>query len=166
MGYDAVCEKTVFNNIDITGILDGESELTNCVVRDIVYFNGHIHHSALAGRITLGGNRPAKITECSMLEFGSPVIIDAGGSGQDAVIDNYRGAITIDNLTGDNHIGLGMGGGMVTITPECTAGTIVIQGNYELTDNSGVGCTVIINEKILVQEDILNIATEVWDYVI
>ncbi len=162
VAYDAICGHTVFDNIDIEGILDGDSEIVNCVVRDIVYFNGHIHHSALAGRIILGGNKPAKITECSMLEFGSPVIIDCGGSGQDAVIDRYNGGITIDNLTGANSIGLGMGGGMVTINDTCTAGTIIIQGNFELTDNSGDGCTVIINEKLIVQNDILTIAETVW----
>jgi hypothetical protein len=161
VGYDAVCDKAIFDNIDISGILDGESEITNCVVRDIVYFNGHIHHSALAGRITLGGNKPAKITECSMLEFGSAVIIDAGGSGQDAVIDKFSGAITIENLTGANYIGLGMSGGMVTIAADCTAGTIIIQGNFELTDNSGAGCTVIINEKLMVHDDIAEIAQTV-----
>ncbi len=161
IGYDAICHKAIFDNIEIAGILDGESEISNCVVRDIVYFNGHIHHSALAGRITLGGNKPAKITECSMLEFRSPVIIDAGGSGQDLVMDKYSGGIVVENLTGDNYIGLSMSGGMVTIASDCTAGTIIIQGNFELTDNSGAGCTVIINEKIMVQDDIAEIAEAV-----
>ena len=164
IGYDAECYRAIFHKLDITGILDGDSEIDNCVVRDIVYFNGHIHNSGLAGTITLGGNKPAKITGCSMLEFNSPVIIDCAGSGQDAIIDDYRGAITIDNLTGANQIGLGLNGGVVTITSGCTDGTIVIQGNYELVDNSGVGCTIITNEKIMVKADIPAIAEATMSY--
>ena len=154
IGFDAICSKTIFRDLILTGFLDGDSEITNCVVNDIVYFNGHIHNSSLSGTIYLGGSKSAKITHCSMLEFSSPVVIDCGGSGQDAVIDNYSGGITITNLTGNATIGLGINGGVVILDATCIDGTIIIQGNYELVDNSGVDCTVITNEKIMVYSDI------------
>ncbi len=161
---EADCTKVILDNLDVTGTLDGDSEIIDSVVRDLVFFNGHIHHSALAGTILLGGGKPAKITECSMLEFSSPVIIDAGGSGQNAVIDNYTGKIIVNNITGSSMIGISLNGGMVEITSSCISGTIVIQGNYEITDNSGDGCTVIQNEKILVLSDIPTIAEAVMRY--
>ncbi len=158
---EVLCEKTIFTQLDITGTLDGDSEITDCVVKDLIFFNGHIHNSSLAGKITLGGGKPAKITHCTMLDFETPVTIDAGGSGQNAVIDNYTGKIKIDNLTGPSLIGISLHGGMVEITSNCTSGTIVLQGNFELTDNSGIGCTVITNEKLMVHHDIPEIAEAV-----
>ena len=157
VGYDAICSETVFSNLNITGVLDGHSEINNCVVGDIVYFNGHVHNSALGGTIYLGGNNPAKFVNCSMSKMTDLVELDCGGSGQDCVMD-YKGIITISNLTGDNKIGLNMNGGIVTVASDCTAGAIIIQGNFELIDNSGVGCTVITSEKLMVYDDIADIA--------
>ncbi len=163
MGYDAVCTRSVFIDLNITGILDGDSEINNCVVGDIVYFHGHIHNSALEGTIYLGGNHPAKFLNCSMAKIDRPVELDCGGSGQDAIVD-YRGMMTVSNLTGANTIGLTMGGGIVTIASDCTAGVIIIQGNFELIDNSGAGCTVISGEKLLVKDDVPEIAEAVMSY--
>ena len=53
MGYDAECIKTIFTKLDITGILDGDSELNDCVVRDIVYFNGHIANKQTCSMLSL-----------------------------------------------------------------------------------------------------------------
>ncbi len=163
IGYDAECTRAVFDDLHVTGVLDGNSEINNCVVGDIVYFYGHIHDSALEGTLYLGGSHPAKLLNCSMSRIDKPVEIDCGGSGQDAIID-YRGMITISNLTGANTIGITMGGGIVTIASDCTAGTIIIQGNFELIDNSGEGCTVIYGEKLLVRNDIPLIGDAVGDF--
>ena len=165
IGYDVVCYETVFTDVNITGVLDGDTEINNCVVGDIVYFNGHIHNSSLSGTIYLGGNTPAKFVNCSMDRMDSPVKLDCGGSGQDCIMD-YKGVITISNLMGDNSVGISMSGGVVTLDSTCTAGTIIIQGNFELVDNSGDACTVVTTEKLMVHDDIAEITQATWDYVI
>ena len=161
IGYEAICDEAIFSNVAITGILDGKSEINNSVATDIVYFDGHIHNSSLGGRFTLGGNRLAKFVNCSMASFDNPLILDCGGSGQDCIIE-YKGVMSISNLTGANTIGLSMGGGIVTIDADCTAGIIIIQGNFEVVDNSSDGCTVIIDEKTMVHTDIEDIAIQTW----
>lgn len=162
IGYDTICNRTVFEDLRITGILDGDSEITDCIIKDIVYFNGHVRNTAIEGTIHLGGLQPAKFVNCSMSRMDIPVIIDCGGSGHDAIID-YIGMISIANLTGEASIGITMRGGIVTIDADCTAGTITIHGNFELIDNSGPGCNVMSGEKILVRNDLPLIVDAVLD---
>ena len=158
---EALCNETMFSNMAITGVLDGKFEINDCVATDMVCFNGHIHNTALGGRFTLAGDTLAKFTSCSMAELDNPLILDCGGSGQDAIME-YKGIMSISNLTGANTIGLSMGGGIVTIDETCIAGTIIIQGNFEIIDNSGIDCIVIIDEKIMVQSDIEDIVIKTW----
>ena len=153
LGYDAICSKTIFTNINVGGILDGDSEIKHCVTRDLVYFYGHIHNSSLGGTIYLGGSKPAKIDRCSMLDYTHPFILDCGGSGQDCVMNDYVGLMSIQNLTGAAQIGVGINGGHITIDATCTGGEITVMGVFTITDNSGPGCTVNLDGKVALVDD-------------
>ena len=59
IGTDALTQKATFKDLNITGVLDGGSELKNCMVGNLDYVNGHIHDSSLYGTITLGGEATA-----------------------------------------------------------------------------------------------------------
>ena len=139
----ADCLETAFEAFDIEGVLDGDSEITNCVVGDISYFNGHIHNSALRGTITLAGNLDAIITNCHMLNILQNPIIDCGGSGQNMVLTNWSGRLIIKNTTVDNQFGIGCDAGDILIDDTCTDGIIAISGTGEVEDNSGPDCYVI-----------------------
>lgn len=139
----ANCLRTAFRNFDLSGVLDGDSEILNCIIRDIDYFNGHIHDSYLTGRITLQGSKPANIENCSILDITNPPIIDAGGFGQNLIMSNYSGLIIIENLTGNTKLGIGLDAGQVDITSSCTAGVIACAGSGTVYDNSGLGCYVV-----------------------
>ena len=140
---DALCLETAFDSFDITGVLDGDSEITNCVVHDIEYFNGHIHDSLLSGTIKLRGSEDAHISNCSILDILNPPTIDAGGSGQNLVMPRFSGLLTVTNLTGASHLGIGLDGADITIDATCTSGIIAVSGNGRVTDNSGDGCYVV-----------------------
>ena len=163
LGYDTVCNETVFSEVHLTGVLDGDSEINNCVAMDIVFFNGHIHDSSIGGHYTLGGSLPAKFMNCSMADITKPLLLDCAGSGQDAIID-YMGLITVSNLTGPSIIAISMRGGIVTIDSTCTAGTIIVQRDFEIVDNSGIDCQVIRTEKTMVHDDIEEIVEAVMRY--
>ena len=150
-----LCLKTAFSDCEITGILDGDSEIRNCVVNGLTYFNGHIHDSYLKGEIILAGNLNANIEKCSILDFSNPPIINAGGSGQDLMMPNYSGILIIRNLTGDSNMGIGLDAGQIIIEDTCTAGVIQISGNGSVVDNSGDGCYVI--DSIVNGTDVQNI---------
>ena len=163
VGFDAVADTCIFENLHLTGFLDGDSEIRDCVFEDILYFNGHIHGGSWVGRLTLAGNKPAKIDAVSMLSFSKPAILDCGGGGQDAICNSFEGMVTVENLTSPATIGLSFRNGVVTLDSTCTAGIVLLTGNYTLHDNSGVGCTVISNGKILTQDDIPKIADSVFN---
>jgi len=63
----------------IDGVMDGDTSLKNCVVKDITYLNGHIHNCSLNGNIILGGNRDAYIHNCAQLDIDVEPEIDMGG---------------------------------------------------------------------------------------
>ena len=165
VGYDAIANTCIFDNLHITGFLDGDSEVNNCIFEDLLYFNGHIHGGGWTGKLILAGNKPAKIDNVSMATFDKPAILDCGGGGQDAIINGFEGMVTVENLTNPATIGFGFKNGIITLDETCTAGVIILSGNYKLTDNSGVGCTVISNGKLLTQNDIPTVVSEVWDHV-
>ena len=119
----------------ISGIMDGDTSLRNCVVNDITYLNGHIHDCALNGNIILGGNKDAYINNCTQLNINVMPNIDIGGAGQDLVMPNYVGAVSLSNLTGDNKIGIGVKGGQVNLDlTTITAGTIHVSGTGSVKD--------------------------------
>ena len=153
----AICNNTQFDGFYISGVLDGDSEINNCIVGDIEYFNGFILNSALAGRITLGGNKNAIISNCEMYDALTPPIIDAGGSGQNATITKWSGKLLIDNITGDSKIGLGVLSGEIIVNPTCVSGIVSVHGNGSVLDNSQDGCYVI--DKLVDGSELTNLAT-------
>ena len=153
---EALCLKTGFIDCDISGVLDGDSEIRNCIVRNLTFFNGHIHDSALVGTITLSGNLNAVIENCRILDFNNPPIIDAGGSGQDLMMSNFSGIVIVRNLTGNSKMGIGLDAGQVIIEDTCTAGLIQVSGTGSIVDNSGPNCYVI--DSVINGTDVQNLS--------
>ena len=140
---DCLCLETRFSQFDITGVLDGDSEITDCVVRDLEYFNGHIHESYLTGTIKLRGNINANMSNCSVLDILNPPTIDAGGTGQNLMMPNFSGLMKVTNLTGPSQLGIGLDAGQLEVDATCTAGTIIVSGSGAVVDNSPDTCYVI-----------------------
>ena len=139
----ALTLKTSFESFDISGVLDGSSEITNCVVGDIEYFNGHIHDSALRGTIILAGNKTATISDCNMFDIEAVPVIDCNISGQNLIMTNWTGRLIISNSGVDNLVGLGCDAGDIYIDSTCVGGSIAISGTGEVIDDSTDDCYVI-----------------------
>ena len=143
VGADALCLQTLFDKFDITGTLDGDSEITECIVRNLTYFNGHIHNSQLAGTIYLAGNKSANFDNCKMYDITIPINIDCGATGQNLILTNFTGRASIVNITGASQIGIGLDAGDIIVDSSCTAGIVSISGTGTVTDNSPKTCYVI-----------------------
>lgn len=130
-------EDTVFRNLYVTGILDGNNELVDCVVEDLVYVNGFINRCGLKGDIALGGASVAHFNNCYTVDNDDHPILDMGGTGQDAIFPDFSGKLEIKNLTGANYCGIGLDAGRVILDNTVIAGTISISGTGRLVDNSG-----------------------------
>jgi len=123
---------------NVSGILDGNSEIRKCVIENLQYVNGHIHDSGLSGIILLDGNMDAYIANCTQVDMNIIPIIDMGGSGQDLLMPNYTGFIRIENLTSSNRVGISMTGGRVVLdSTTITNGIINVGGIGKVEDESG-----------------------------
>lgn len=157
-----------FTDCILSGTLDGNNNVENCIVGNVTYLNGHIHNSALAGTIVLGGNADANIVNCSQLNVSTAIpIIDMGGSGQDLIVADYTGNIKLKNLTGNNVVFIGLASGIVILDSTITSGTIQVNGVGELQDHlgnfipSGMWKGTVTIKNYLMNQDTM--AYAVWD---
>ena len=159
----------IFNNLRITGTLDGNNELNSCVIKDLDYVNGHIHNSSLNGTITLGGSADAFISNCSILDSSVVPVVDMGGSGQNLIMPKYSGIIEIKNLTGSgNYANIGVISGKVILdSTTITNGSIMVVGTGRLEDENGdLIETGTWNTNVTITNMLLSgetISDSVWD---
>lgn len=128
---------TVFQELIISGILDGGNSLTKCIVGDLDYVNGHIYDSSIIGIITLDGNNDAFFVDCNMSDWDNVPEIDMNGTGQDLIMVNYTGQVYISNMTGSARIGIGLNSGQVILRSTIIAGMVHVSGDGELIDEAG-----------------------------
>ena len=135
-----------FDNLTVSGTLDGNNIFKNCTVNDISYVNGILQECSLTGTISVDGTAQANIINCwsgtAGIADNQLVTINMGGSGNSLALRNYSGGLKITNYTGGGAITLDFASGRVVIDATCTAGSIGIRGIAEVTDNSSAGCTV------------------------
>lgn len=134
----------------ITGILDGDVRLQYCLLETLTYVNGFILQCGLSDAvITLGGPEDSHFVNCwsEVAGLGTPEI-NMGGSGRNLSLRGYSGGIKISNLTGSNQASLDFISGQAIIDSTCTDGTIVIRGANYVEDNSGAGCTVVVQSDL------------------
>ena len=152
-----------FYNAHISGALDGNTRLENCLIGDINYVSGFLESCVLAsGIITLGGSNIAHLLNCmSGVPGTNTPVIDMGGSGQELSLRNYNGGIELTNKTGSDNVSLDINSGHVILDSTVTNGTIVVRGVGHLTDNS-VGATVESHDLLSIE----SISEGVWSDVI
>lgn len=153
----------IIERCDVSGILDGGTELMNCMVGDLVYFNGHIRDCDLYGTITLGGGDDAVITNCITMDQDLAPEINMGGTGQSVAMPNYSGLMTISNLTdATKNVGIGLNAGAVIIDSTVTAGNFIIAGSGIVYNNST--SITSINIDGLINRELITKAS--WDEVV
>lgn len=130
--------KCEFYEANVSGTLDGDCVLKDCVISDLSYISGYVENCVLdTGIITLGGSTTAHFLDCvSGLPGIDPPIIDCGGDGPSLVIRNYNGSLKITNKTGLAKISIDLNSGEVILDSTVTNGAIVVRGVGSVIDNS------------------------------
>lgn len=150
----AICKASV------TGILDGDTWIKDCVVVDLTYVEGHLQNDILTGKIILAGTATTRIIDCTDGDADGIIPeIDMGGSGRNLVISKYSGDIKISNLTGSNYVSVDLNSGKVWIDSTVTDGYFFIRG---------VGTVVNLGTATVVTEGLINvdsIVDGVWEAV-
>ncbi|MCK5019962.1 MAG: hypothetical protein KAS32_23105 [Candidatus Peribacteraceae bacterium] len=137
-----------FRHAFISGVLDGDNILRECVVGSILYFSGYVYECALVGTMTLGGGVNAYLYDCKdgVIGVDGPHI-DMGGSGQAVVVSGYGGDLHIHNKSGSDDISIGLRDGRVVFGPTVTNGTAIVSGTGRLVDQS-TGSAIVIPELV------------------
>jgi len=136
---------TMFVNCNVDGGYLGGAIFDNCRLGTLSGIADSTFKSCEIGRsCTFGGGGDSNFTDCYMgndttANFDFALI--GGGTYHGFV--NCQLDIDIDNLTVASTIDFEGCLGTIVINNTCTAGTIYVPDDMDVTDNSGVGCTVI-----------------------
>lgn len=124
---------------EITGTLDGNSRLEDCMISNLIYIKGFVKQCVLsAGTITLGGGETLQFLDCWSGEPGTTTpVIDMGGSGQALSLRNYNGGIKLQNKSGVDKISIDLNSGQCILDNTVTNGEIVARGVGKLIDTGG-----------------------------
>ena len=119
-----------FRNAKISGTLDGDSEITDCIIDGLDYVSGRIKRCGLTGEpIILGSNAQALMIDCwSEVPGDNTPTIDAGGSGQSLAVRGHKGGFKLTNRTGTDAISIDFESGQFVADATITAGTVYVRG--------------------------------------
>lgn len=170
MGTNANVENVTVKEAIISGVMDSNTSVRNCVTKTMQYVNGHIHNCAFNGRIDLNNDEDSFMDGCRQLDIAVTPQIGMGFSGQNLVMTDYIGLVEIYDLQDVNSkLGIGLAGGRVILdTATVTAGFVHISGDGQLMDELGnIIHTGMWNTNVMVVNELSasakEVAEAVWD---
>lgn len=141
----AITLETYFENLTVSGTMNGSVRYTTCVMGAINNFDGGAKNCLLTGDIAITGTGSNYFTDCDV--YVTDVTAHRGISlgAYTLNVIRCRGNYKLTDKTSTNATAIDLVAGVVVIDSTCTAGTVGVSGIAEVIDNSGAGCTVIIN---------------------
>lgn len=145
-------------NSSVTGVLNGDTLISDCKIYDLTYVEGCISNCLLTGVFELAGSETTRVVDCTDGQANGIVpTVDMGGSGRDLVIARYTGDLKITNFTGSlNYISVDFLSGKLWIDSTCTAGYIYVRGVAEICDE---GSSTVYDKSLNVNR----IVDKMWD---
>ena len=153
---DQIMSGTVINDMNVTGtqghngnLLTDQLLIVRSNVTNIRDFNGAALTLSAVGFIEFENGTTSLINELIPFVAGLPVTISLKAATSPDLfstvsIQNASGTFVVTNMDhASDSMHMTFKQGTVTIDPSCAAGTVVIAGEVNITDNSGPGCTVI-----------------------
>ena len=130
----------------MTGSISGRASFDKCAFVNTTGLQGIFTYSAFKDTITLDALSTEIILfrYCTSAVAGTAkAVFNCNGTAADINFRGYTGGAKITNYTGGGNMSIDVESGSIEIDATCTAGTIVIRGDADVVDNSGVGCTVV-----------------------
>lgn len=141
-------------NLSIAGDMgSGFCVARECILSTMINFEGGLFNCVINGNITLSavpaGSNDISFMNCvSGFPGDTRFTLDCNGTTADIQFRNWSGGMGIANFTSGNFMSIDVSQGKIVIDASCTAGQILIRGVAEVIDNSGPGCTVVLDGTV------------------
>lgn len=139
-----------FFDANITGDAEGVTNYTRCHLTDLSDFEGTCIYSQLNSTLALkpGSATSEIIDSWSGVPGLSTPILDMGGTGTQVAIRRYAGGLTLQNYSGVLDSSIDILAGHIKFDTTITAGTFIVRGVAQLTDNS-TGTANIVSDNLV-----------------
>lgn len=151
-----------YDNLTIGGTFNGRVRLTYCFVNDVYNFSGGMRYCGSGGDVQFDSTDTSLnyiANHDTFLISGSDYsTIDLNGADAMFYVQQSQGNYLFSNKTSESLLYIGLHFGTVIIDSTCVSGTIVIEGEVGVTDNSGPNCNVVYSNTLTTS----NITESVW----
>ena len=144
----AVISNSFFQNIKLTGYLNGLLSAVNCSISNTTATSGNFMDCEMGGSIVIGA-LPFQLVNCYAGDTALLVINCSGGSR--VTLQDWSGDVTFTNARPGQQILINSDGGTVIFDSTCSSATARITGISKVTNNSST--LVVIDETV---------SSEVW----
>ncbi len=143
----ATVTNCVFNNITVTGAINAQVSIDDCLIDSISNVSGFIENSVLHGTIKVDGNL-CFLLDCWGGSTFEPTILDVNDSFAAIAICNYNGTLSIKNKSSFMELLIELNSGSVILEDTVSGGLMTIRGVGKVVDNSSPGATIDISHLV------------------
>lgn len=151
LGEGANVTNCEFFNMTVTGTLDGDNSLQDCIVTNLVINGGILLQCGLIDTVTLAGTDLTAILACfSGVAGGDPnqvATIDLGGTHTSPlIVRDWHGGLALSNATEqaeNTDVSVDMSSGRVLFRNTITDGSYLVRGMADVVDDTGENATVV-----------------------
>ena len=138
----ATTNETYFENLTVSGTMNGAVRYTTSVLGTINNFDGGAKNCLITNNINITGTGFNYLTDCDT--YVSDVTLKQIDVGDKLLnIIRCRGNYEIINKTSSSIVTIDLFAGHIKIASSCVSGMITVSGLVRLLDYSGAGCNVI-----------------------
>jgi hypothetical protein len=138
----ATTNGTYFENLTVSGTMNGAVRYTTSVLGTINNFDGGAKNCLLTGNLNITGNGANYLTDCDTYVTDATLKqIDVGDKLLNII--RCRGNYEIINKTSSSIVTIDLFAGHIKIASSCVSGIITVSGLVRLIDESSAGCYVI-----------------------
>ena len=135
-GFDITDSFFLGAEVSGTYTFTNPASFRNCRILDITGPGPSVSECVLSGRITVTSG-PALFDRCSSATDLNLAVVELQDSAASVYMLGMEGVVTFVGLVAGNNVQLSGGGGIVILDATCTGGEIIIDGSWQVTDNSG-----------------------------
>ena len=131
-----------FAHLTMQGVSSGPINASSCRLLVVSGLDGVFRDCGFAGSFSVASGSDVVFSRCYSEIPGNTAPVCGLAATAQVSFRGYSGGLELDNAAAGTTVSVDMSPGHVTINNTCTAGTILVRGMSEITDNSA-GSTVI-----------------------